>query len=79
MATKTKPIYVVGDNLLLRHKGQKNTARITHIGKCYISCGDLFVIRKDTHRCINNMWEIAGLAPQKAKMRVRGKSKQIAV
>jgi len=75
METKTK--YKVGDTIEFRYKDKTESAKITDIGKVYISCGMKWVFRVDTHKCISGKWDIIGTTEPKPKARPRGKSAQL--
>ena len=72
METKIK--YKVGDTIEFQHNGTTKSAKITNIGKSYISCGMDWVFRVDTLKCLEGKWQIIGITEEKPKAKPRGKS-----
>jgi len=70
---ETKTNYCVGDTIEFRHKDKTKFAKITGIGKKYISCGNEYVFHTDTQKCIDGRWEIIGTIAPKPKARPRGR------
>jgi len=73
---ETKTNYCVGDTIEFKYAHQTKRAKITNIGKAYISCGDNHIFLKETHKCVGGMWQIVGVTePEKrVRMKPRGRS-----
>jgi len=67
-------LYKVKDIIEFRYNGSTKSAKITDIGKSYISCGMDWVFRVDTLKCLEGKWQIVGVTEEKPKARPRGKS-----